>query len=129
MARSPLAGTSTRAAERTGGFRATAPALGIVAGAVAATADLSVARRAHSREVSASRKKCRVRCVWPRVGRLRGRTLPPPPRSWPGLAPTSPTTHSAPFGALAQAAAPSQHRRSAAAACRDGRRQQPLSGL
>ena len=59
---------------------------------------------------------------------VRGRTLPPPPRSWPGLAPTSPTTHSAPFGALAQAAAPSQHRRSAAAACRDRWPRRPLGG-
>ena len=44
---------------------------------------------------------------------LRGRMLPLPPPRCPGLTPTSPTTHTDPFAALSQVAAPSQHRRRA----------------
>ena len=60
IARSALAGTSTRSAERTGGFGATAYVLGVVAAATTATADLSAAHHGHSREVRAALKK---RCV------------------------------------------------------------------
>ena len=68
-------------------------------------------------------KNAACTCVGPCVGPLRGLMPPPPPRRCPGLAPTSATAHPAPFAASAQAAAPSQRRRSAAAACRrTGRR-------
>ena len=126
-ARSALAGTSTRAAERAGGFGATAHVPGVVAVAIAATADLSAAHRGRFREVRRVRKK-RCMCVCAAAWPLRCRMPPPPPRRCPRLAPTSPTTHPARFAALAQAAAPPQRRRSAAAARRAGPPQRPLGG-
>ena len=53
MARSALTGTSTRAAERSGGFGATANFPGIAAAAIATTADLTTACRGGLREVRA----------------------------------------------------------------------------
>ena len=46
-----LTGTSTRAAERTGGFSATTHISGVVPAAIAALADLSFDRRGLSSEV------------------------------------------------------------------------------
>ena len=58
MARSALTGTSTRAAERSGGFGATAHAAGIAATAIAATTDLTTARRGCLQEVRARNRCC-----------------------------------------------------------------------
>ena len=62
MARSTLTGTSTRAAERSGSFSATAHATGVVAAAIAVTVDLTAARRSRFREVRDACQKWQPVC-------------------------------------------------------------------
>ena len=117
IARSALAGTSKAVCASRGGRRRRhpdGPRPGLSSPSPSPPSTTSPASAAPDRARCADCEKMPRCCACGHVyGLLRGRTLLPPPPRWPGLAPTSPTTHSAPFGALVQAAESSQRHRSA----------------
>ena len=99
-----------RVAAAADGVALTARVPGVVAAAVASTANVSGALRGCLHEVRAARKKCRVHVREATCTQLNSTQLNSTAVTR-CLAHTSPTAHPDPFAALAQAAAPPQRRR------------------